>query len=56
MLNPSRTLVLILGLVALVGLVLGLATDVGLFGWTFALLLGLYLSAVCVVRLAGGSR
>jgi hypothetical protein len=34
MLHPSRTVVASLMLVALVGLVLGLATDVGLFGWS----------------------
>ncbi len=43
MLNPSRPLVISLVLVALVGLVLGLATDVGLFGWSLAALLALYL-------------
>jgi len=36
MLNPSRTLVISLALVALAGLVLGLATAVGLFGWSLA--------------------
>jgi hypothetical protein len=56
MLNPSRTLVMSLGFVALIGLVLGLATDIGLFGWTFALLLALYLSVVGIGRLAGGNR
>ncbi|HKB20815.1 MAG TPA: hypothetical protein VKC65_07345 [Gaiellaceae bacterium] len=55
MLKPSRTLVMLVGVVALVALALGLATDVGLFGWTFALLLALYLGAVAVARLADGS-
>ena len=54
MLNPSRTRVVIVGLIALVALALGLATDVGLFGWTFALLLALYLGAVAVARVADG--
>ena len=52
MLNPSRTLVISLLLVALVSFLLGLATEVGLFGWSFALLLALYLSVVRIVRLA----
>jgi hypothetical protein len=43
MLNPSRRLVMFIVLVAAVALVLGLASDVGLFGWTFALLLVVYL-------------
>ena len=44
MLSPSRSLVVIVALVAFVGLVLGLATDVGLFGWSLAVLLALYLA------------
>jgi hypothetical protein len=44
MLNPSRSLAVIVALVAFVGLVLGLATDVGLFGWSLAVLLALYLA------------
>ena len=51
MLNPSRPLVISLALVASVSFVLGLATDVGLFGWTFALLAALYLGAAGIVRL-----
>jgi hypothetical protein len=50
MLNPSRTLVISIALVALVGLVLGLATDVGLFGWSAAVLLVLYLVVVGIAR------
>jgi hypothetical protein len=50
MLNPSRPLVISLALVALVGLVLGLATDVGLFGWSTSVLLGLYLAVAGVAR------
>ncbi len=52
MLNPSRTLVISLALVALAGLVFGLATDVGLFGWSLAALLALYLAAIGLMRLA----
>jgi hypothetical protein len=52
MLNPSRRLVITLSLVALVLLALGLATDVGLFGWVLALLIALYLAAAAITRLA----
>ena len=52
MLNPSRPLAISLALAALAGLVLGLITDVGLFGWSVALLLALYLGAAGVARLA----
>ena len=44
MLNPSRSLVIVVALIAFVGLALGLATDIGLFGWTLAVLLVLYLA------------
>ena len=50
MLNPSRPLVFSIAVIALVGLVLGLATDVGLFGWTLAALLALYLGAAAIAR------
>jgi hypothetical protein len=50
MLNPSRQLVFFLALIALVALVLGLASDVGLFGWSFALLLALYLGVAGIAR------
>jgi hypothetical protein len=49
MLNPSRPFALVVALIALAALVLGLATDVGLFGWTLAALLALYLAIVGVV-------
>jgi amino acid transporter len=52
MLTPSRSLVISLATVALAGLVLGLATDVGLFGWSLAVLLALYLAAAALTRLA----
>jgi hypothetical protein len=51
MLTPSRTLVISLALVALASLVLGLASDIGLFGWSLAVLLGLYFAAVGLARL-----
>ena len=52
MLKPSRPLVISLALVALVGLVLGMATDVGLLGWSLAALLALYLAAAGLSRRA----
>lgn len=55
MLNPSRPLVITLMLVALAGLALGLATDIGLFGWSLAALLALYLAAVGLIRLRPNS-
>ena len=51
MFNPSRAIVILLVIVALVTLALGLATDVGLFGWTFSLLVVLYLGIAGFVRL-----
>jgi hypothetical protein len=54
MLNPSRTLAISLALVALAGLALGLATDVGLFGWSLAALLALYLAAAGIAHLVRG--
>ena len=52
MLHPSRTAVIALAVAAIVLLALGLATDVGLFGWTLSLAVGLYLAAVGVARAA----
>lgn len=51
MLNPSRKLVVLLALLALAGLALGLATDVGLFGWVLTVLIALYLGAAGIARL-----
>ena len=51
MLNPSRRLVISLVIVALVSFLLGLATDIGLFGWSLAVLLALYLSVAGIARL-----
>jgi hypothetical protein len=50
MFNPSRQVVVSLVVISLVSLALGLATDVGLFGWSLTLLLGLYLAVAAVVR------
>jgi hypothetical protein len=50
MFNPSRPVAISIAVIALVGLVLGLATDVGLFGWTLAALLALYLAAAGIAR------
>jgi hypothetical protein len=51
MFNPSRQIVITLVVVALVSLALGLATDVGLFGWSFSLFVALYLGIAGIVRL-----
>jgi membrane protein implicated in regulation of membrane protease activity len=52
MLNPSRQLVVFLALIGVVALVLGLASDVGLFGWSLAVLLSLYLGVAATARRA----
>jgi hypothetical protein len=52
MFNPSQQVVISLVVVALVSLALGLATDVGLFGWSFSLLIALYLGVVGLTQLA----
>jgi hypothetical protein len=51
MLNPSRTVVFLVTAVAVVCLALGLDTDVGLFGWTVAALLALYLAAAGIAHI-----
>ena len=48
MFNVSRTVLLVVAAIALVLLVLGLATDVGLFGWVIAVILGAYVIAALV--------
>jgi hypothetical protein len=48
MFNSSRTVLAVIGAAALVLLILGLATDVGLFGWVLALILGAYVIAALV--------
>ena len=52
MLNPARTIVFTLLVLAGAGIVLGLATDVGLFGWTFGLAALLYLGLAGIAHLA----
>jgi hypothetical protein len=51
MLDPSRSRVLVVALIASIALVLGLATDVGLFGWTLSALLALYLAVAGIAHL-----
>ena len=48
MFNASRTVLFAVAAIALVLLALGLATDVGLFGWVVALILGAYVIAALV--------
>ena len=48
MFNVSRTVLVVLAAIALVLLVLGLATDVGLFGWVIAVILGAYVITAVV--------
>jgi hypothetical protein len=50
MLSPSRRTVAVVAVIALVCLALGLATDVGLFGWSVAVLFGLYLAAAGIAH------
>jgi hypothetical protein len=50
MFNPSRQVVIELIVASVVLLALGLATDVGLFGWSLAVLIGLYLAIAWVAR------
>ncbi len=50
MLSPSRSVVMLLALIAVVAVVLGLATDVGLFGWSVAVLLALYLGVAGIAQ------
>lgn len=52
MLNPSRRLVMFLALIAVAALVLGLASDVGLFGWSLAVLLAIYLGVAAIAQRA----
>jgi hypothetical protein len=49
MFNVSRTALWILALLAIVLLLLGLATGVGLFGWVLAIILGAYVLAAVMI-------
>jgi hypothetical protein len=42
MFNVSRNVLVVLAVIAIVLLVLGIATDVGLFGWVLAIIVGAY--------------
>jgi uncharacterized membrane protein len=55
MLAPSRNIVISVAVTAVVLLALGLATDVGLFGWSLAALLALYLGFVGIAHLRAGT-
>ena len=48
MFNVPRTVLFAVAAIALVLLVLGLATDVGLFGWVVAVILGAYVITALV--------
>jgi hypothetical protein len=54
MLNLSRPRVLVVASIAFAGLMLGLATDVGVFGWSLAALLALYLAVGGLAHLLRG--
>jgi len=49
MFNVSRTVLGVIAVIAIVLLVLGLATDVGLIGWVLAIILGAYVVAALVM-------
>jgi hypothetical protein len=48
MFNVSRNVLVVLALIAIVLFVLGIATDVGLFGWALAIILGAYVITALV--------
>jgi hypothetical protein len=52
MLNPSRSVVIVIAIVAFAGVFLGLSTDAGFFSWVGGALLAIYLAAVAIARLA----
>ncbi len=54
MFNVSNTVLGIVAALAIVLLVLGIATDVGLFGWVLAIILGAYVVAALVMRRRAG--
>lgn len=45
MFSASRNVLVVLAVVAVVLFVLGIATDVGLFGWVLAIIVGAYVIA-----------
>ena len=48
MFNVSRNVLLLLAAIAIVLFVLGIATDVGLFGWVLAIIVGAYVVVALV--------
>jgi hypothetical protein len=42
MFNASRNMLVALAIVAIVLFILGIATDIGLFGWVLAIIVGAY--------------
>ena len=48
MFSPSRNVLVVLAVVAIVLFFLGIATDVGLFGWVLAIILGAYVITALV--------
>ena len=53
MFKVSRRVLGVIAVIAIVLLVLGLATDVGLFGWVLAIILGAYVVAALVIGRRG---
>jgi len=53
MFKVSRRVLGVIAVIAIVLLVLGLATDVGLFGWVLAIILGAYVVAALVMGRRG---
>ena len=52
MLNPSQSVVIAIAVIAFIGVFLGLSTDAGFLSWVGGAVLGLYLAAVGIARLA----
>jgi hypothetical protein len=50
MFNVSRTALMVMAVIAIVLLALGLATDLGPFGWVLALILGAYVVVALIMR------
>jgi hypothetical protein len=48
MFDISRNVLVVLAIIAIVLFILGLATDVGLFGWVLAIIVGAYVIAAFV--------
>jgi len=50
MFSASRNVLVVLAVIAVVLFVLGIATDVGLFGWVVAIIVGAYVITALVRR------